>query len=167
LRNGFTRKHIRSERKTYGKISVTADQIMTTLYSAEGMNTFPVSNWVAVADRESGNETQPSATLCPSVQQYVQEQHETQTYAHKRKAQQDSSGSLMLAMAVTPDNSKKRIRIEKRVSNADSKLIIRGTKIHEDGHPEIYPITLLDGVILDPHPVKPANIACKDENGER
>ena len=49
----------------------------------------------------------------------------------------------------------------------DSKLIIRGIKIHEDGHPETYLITLPDGVILDPHPVKPADIADKDENGEK
>jgi hypothetical protein len=137
------------------------------LYSAEGMKTFPVSDWVAVADRESGDETQPSAIRCPSVQQYVQEQYDTQTHAHKRKAQQDSSGILMLAMPVTPDNSKKRNRTEKGVPNADSKLIVRGIKIHEDGHPETYLITLPDGVILDPHPVKPANIADKDENGEK
>jgi hypothetical protein len=33
--------------------------------------------------------------------------------------------------------------------------------------PETYLITLQDGVILDPHPVKPANKADKDENGEK
>ncbi len=120
-----------------GKYQVTADQIMTMSYPAEGIKTSPVSDWVAIADQESETETQLSATCCPSLQQYVQEQYETQTHAHKRKAQQDSSGSLMLAMPVTPDKSKKRIRIEKSVSNADSKLIIRGIKIHEDGHRDL------------------------------
>ena len=111
------------------------------------MKTFPISDWVAVTELESGSETQVPAIRCPSLQQYVQEQYETQTHAQKRKAQQDSSGSVTLATPVTPDNSKKRIRIEKSVSNADSKLIIRGIKIHEDDQPETYLITLPDGDI--------------------
>ncbi len=73
----------------------------------------------------------------------------------------------MLAMPVTLDNSRQKIRIERSVSNADSKLIIKGiVKIHES-HPETYLITLPDGVILYPHPVKPANTADKDENREK
>ncbi len=72
-------------------------------------------------------------------------------------AQQESSGSATLAMPVTLDNSRKRIRNERSVLNADSKLKIRGSKIHEDGHHETYLITLPDGMILDPHPMKPAD----------
>ncbi len=49
---------------------------MTTLYPTEGMKTFPISDWIAVADQESESETtqSPAAICCPSLQQYVQEQ---------------------------------------------------------------------------------------------
>jgi hypothetical protein len=48
-----------------------------------------------------------------------------------------------------------------------STLKIKGIRMHDDDHPETYLITLPDGVILDPHPMKPAEMADKDENGEK
>jgi hypothetical protein len=105
--------------------NVTADQIMTMLYSAEGMTTSPTRDWIAVADHGSGSETK---SRDPNLQQYVQEQYQTQTQAHKRKVQEESSESVMLAMPIVLDNSKKRIRVERHVSNADQRLYLENKR---------------------------------------